>query len=273
MKHSTPFSLLAVTVCSLLANEAFPAEHYPLGPGMRWTYRQHAGEAAPTEVSVEVTAALSGGLFLLATPGIEAGTLVQVENQRIYSVTTGPEASVRTLVLDFERAKGESWALPCDGEVLVEATDERVEVPAGIFAGCFRVRTWIHCLPGLGPATAWYAPGVGRVKSELDGLDGPVTEELLEFRSLGAFIRGDSNRDGKIDLSDAVSTLRWLFLGEAEPGCKESTDVDRDGNTNLTDAIYILRHLFLAGPPPQPPFPACRRTDVYQLACAAPDAC
>ena len=162
------------------------------------------------EVSVEVTAALGAGVFQLATPGSDDSTLVQVEGEKVYSVVSGPTASLRTLVLDFER----------------------VEVPAGVFEGCWRVRTSIRCLPGLGPATVWYAPGIGRVKSELDGLDGPVQEELTAFRPLGAFTRGDSNRDRKVDLCDAV---------------------------------YLLRHLFLAGPAPAPPFPECRQSDVSEL--------
>ncbi|MBN1441249.1 MAG: hypothetical protein JXA90_01005, partial [Planctomycetes bacterium] len=34
-----------------------------------------------------------------------------------------------------------------------------------------------------------------------------------------AFLRGDSNRDGSVDLSDGVSTLGYLFLGWSLPLC------------------------------------------------------
>jgi len=273
MKRSVPSRHWTVIAFVLLAAPAGAAERYPLGPGMRWTYRRAAVSAPPVEVSVEVTGALGAGVFQLATPGSDDSTLVQVEGEKVYSVVSGPAASLRTLVLDFERVEGESWTLACDGEVLIESTGERVEVPAGVFEGCWRVRTSMRCLPGLGPATVWYAPGVGRVKSELDGPDGPVKEELTGFRPLGAFTRGDSNRDRKVDLSDAVFTLRWLFLGEAEPDCQESADSDRDGAVSLTDAVYLLRHLFLAGLPPAPPFPECRQTDMYELACEAGVGC
>lgn len=40
----------------------------------------------------------------------------------------------------------------------------------------------------------------------------------------GWFIRGDSNHDGRADLSDAVYTLSWKFLGGPEPACRDAAD-------------------------------------------------
>lgn len=69
------------------------------------------------------------------------------------------------------------------------------------------------------------------------------------------FHRGDSNGDGRLDISDALFTLRHIFLGETEPDCREAADTDDDGRLNLTDPILILRFLFHGGPPPAPPGP------------------
>ncbi len=71
------------------------------------------------------------------------------------------------------------------------------------------------------------------------------------------FRRGDVNADGKVDLSDAVSILGSLFLGEDEPDCQKSADTDDSGSLELTDAVYLLNYLFLGAFEPPAPFPAC----------------
>lgn len=71
------------------------------------------------------------------------------------------------------------------------------------------------------------------------------------------FIRGDGNADGKIDLSDAVSTLNFLFLGGPGPECFQAADADDNGTVELTDSIRTLNFLFLGGPSPAAPHPEC----------------
>jgi hypothetical protein len=69
------------------------------------------------------------------------------------------------------------------------------------------------------------------------------------------FFRGDSNADGRLDVTDAVYVLRYLFLGGAAPSCLEAADSDDDGNVRLTDGIVVLLHLFRGGEAPAPPGP------------------
>ena len=69
------------------------------------------------------------------------------------------------------------------------------------------------------------------------------------------FIRGDTNGDTSVNLSDAVGILVYLFLGEETPPCLDSADADDDSNVNLTDATYILNYLFLGGPSLPEPYP------------------
>src|SRR6266508_4172226 len=64
----------------------------------------------------------------------------------------------------------------------------------------------------------------------------------------GTFLRGDSNADGAVDLSDAVFTLAFLFSGGSAPACREASDANDDGATDLSDPIYTLSFLFLGGP-------------------------
>jgi len=64
-----------------------------------------------------------------------------------------------------------------------------------------------------------------------------------------------------VDLSDAVATLEYLFLGEAEPSCLASADVTEDGRIDLSDPIRTLAWLYGDVPPPSAPWPvACARS-------------
>ncbi|MEM7233404.1 MAG: hypothetical protein AAF517_14595 [Planctomycetota bacterium] len=65
---------------------------------------------------------------------------------------------------------------------------------------------------------------------------------------IGIFIRGDSNTDRRVDISDPVATLAFLFsLGE-EPRCSDAADANDDGKIDLSDPIFTLSWLFLDGP-------------------------
>ncbi|MBI4601217.1 MAG: hypothetical protein HY721_04570, partial [Planctomycetes bacterium] len=72
-----------------------------------------------------------------------------------------------------------------------------------------------------------------------------------------AFRRSDSNADGEIDISDAIFTLAFLFLGGGEPQCADAADANDDGLLDLSDAVFTIAYLFLGGEPPPYPFPAC----------------
>jgi 6-phosphogluconolactonase len=69
------------------------------------------------------------------------------------------------------------------------------------------------------------------------------------------FLRGDSNSDGTLNLTDAIHALNYLFRAGPEPGCLESADGDDNGAINLTDPVLLLNYLFQSGPPLAPPGP------------------
>jgi hypothetical protein len=95
---------------------------------------------------------------------------------------------------------------------------------------------------------AWYTHDVYPLQLAVTVADGG---ESALFR------RGDCNEDGDVDISDAVCTLNWLFLGAAAPGCVAVTNSNGDGSADISDATYLLNHLFLGGPPPVVPYPEC----------------
>jgi hypothetical protein len=84
------------------------------------------------------------------------------------------------------------------------------------------------------------------------------------------FVRGDANGDGGRDLSDAVSVLSYLFLGDPVPGCLASSDANDDGSVDLSDAVAILGRLFdLGWSPPPPPIECGPDPTADGLTCAS----
>jgi hypothetical protein len=74
------------------------------------------------------------------------------------------------------------------------------------------------------------------------------------------FVRGDSDGNGKLAITDAVVSLQYLFQGGTRPSCPDAADATDDGKLDLTDPIYTLNHLFLGGPALPAPYPE-RGTD------------
>lgn len=70
------------------------------------------------------------------------------------------------------------------------------------------------------------------------------------------FRRGDSNGDGRVDLSDAVALLLHLFRGGDTVHCQDAADANDNCRIEIADAIWDLAYLFGGGEAPPPPFPA-----------------
>lgn len=88
----------------------------------------------------------------------------------------------------------------------------------------------------------------------LDPTDQVGTDEVVITVSSG-FIRGDGNADGRVDLSDAVNTLGYLFTRAGVVTCEDAADANDDGVLDISDPVYTLGFLFLGDPPPPGPFP------------------
>jgi len=61
------------------------------------------------------------------------------------------------------------------------------------------------------------------------------------------FVRGDSNGDSRVDISDALTTLGYLFLDGRDTDCPDALDSDDSGRIDITDAVFLLLHLFSGG--------------------------
>lgn len=68
------------------------------------------------------------------------------------------------------------------------------------------------------------------------------------------FLRGNSNTDNEIDISDAIRILLGLFA--AQPLlCPDSADVNDDGVIDISDVINLLSYIFLDWTSPPTPYP------------------
>jgi hypothetical protein len=64
------------------------------------------------------------------------------------------------------------------------------------------------------------------------------------------FLRGDANGDGTVDVSDAVATFGYLFLGDQEPPCQDAADANDDAALEISDGVRTLLFLFGGAEPP-----------------------
>lgn len=68
------------------------------------------------------------------------------------------------------------------------------------------------------------------------------------------FIRGDYDFNEKVELTDAVLELEFLFLSGIPPQCPDAADANDDGNFDISDPIAILQTIFLGLDRIPPPF-------------------
>ena len=102
-----------------------------------------------------------------------------------------------SLILKLSPKVGDEWtgiahgaSEGIEGNTVVESTTEKIEVPAGIFEDCLKVKTTItggvtegNLLPRdafiRGTRTMYFAPGVGLIKLEYQHEVGHRTEIIL----------------------------------------------------------------------------------------------
>ncbi|MEM7263384.1 MAG: hypothetical protein AAF488_15450 [Planctomycetota bacterium] len=75
-------------------------------------------------------------------------------------------------------------------------------------------------------------------------------------------------------ISDGVAVLQFLFLG-VPVGCQDAADSNDSGDVDLTDAVFTFNFLFLGGDPPPPPTGECGEDEAADLLpdCTTPDSC
>ena len=124
------------------------------------------------------------------------------------------------------------------------------DVPAGsidLLAGAAQVPIPAGCPPGEHSLTLVCAANALKASCTFVCAGGDGT----------AFVRGDADDSGALNITDGIFILNFLFLGGPNPPCSDSADADDSGAINITDGIFVLNFLFLGGPPPGAPHPNC----------------
>ncbi len=106
----------------------------------------------------------------------------------------------------------------------------------------------------LDPGCVALVVGVCAVAGALAGCVGPNTIAPCAPPP-PVFHRGDGDGNGRLELTDAVQILGFLFLGQEPPSCLDAADAQDNGQLELTDAVRILNCRFLECIPPDPPGP------------------
>jgi hypothetical protein len=75
---------------------------------------------------------------------------------------------------------------------------------------------------------------------------GLSAEDLLpEEGPQPSFRRGDTDGSTEVNLTDAVSTLGFLFVGDKKIECADAADANDDGQITIADAVSTLSFLFV----------------------------
>jgi hypothetical protein len=200
-------------------------------------------EVADLDIDVEVTWEMDALM----------GVNVSLEN----NMAEAYRGHLRTYVTEIESrwntAAGEPFHFAMIGDY---AFNKAIEIPAG---ETVRESTmWDGMFQGFEDIQR---DNIMVIAAVFDETTGHVDESAAAPVSLddpgAGFRRGDANADGRLDVSDAVFTLNYLFAGGAAPPCQDAADADDNGDLQITDAVRTLGYLFLSGAAPESPFPDC----------------
>lgn len=183
---------------------------------------------------------------------IENCTICENSNEAGVNAWHGAVATVTNCIL---RANGHG-AFSCSEGTIVESWNDVDGSECGIdpeditadplfrdaAAGDYRLGSMSPCIDAGDPSSPLDPDGT---RADMGAI---VYDQRIPF------IRGDPNRDGKVDIADAIAVLSHLFLSTRLP-CANAADGNADLRLDIADAIAVLQHLFAHGDPPPAPFP------------------
>lgn len=194
-------------------------------------------------------------------------------DERFYSLDLNPAGGTGfTFAVILGRDSSAAVAIPA-------GLDQHILSPRYQIAAAAAGTTQVQITEDLGSPKVKTILDVKGVAKTPTATPAPITTTTLTITEGPApFLRGDTNQSGKLDISDAILILDYLFQGSRLPagaptrdGCAVAMNVDGstgDGtpdvederDINATDAIVLLRYIFpIAASPPAPaaPFPQC----------------
>lgn len=146
---------------------------------------------------------------------------------------------------------------PFDGRTLAPGIDQRVaNVVADIPSTAAIGPSLIELVNGLGDPPIFNIFTVAGI-SVLPILDSGFIEITpLTFPPPIVFLRGDVDRTGTLEITDAIVLLEFLFSAGAPPQCADAADANDSGSIDVADVISILSFLFSGGAVLPYPYPS-----------------
>jgi hypothetical protein len=83
------------------------------------------------------------------------------------------------------------------------------------------------------------------------------TDPECDTSAKSAFLRGDANDDGRMNIADPIWIIAELVYQGPRTQCASAADANDDGLEDLSDAMYLIQYQFLGGSKPSAPFLAC----------------
>ncbi|MCA8959875.1 MAG: hypothetical protein KDC38_05155, partial [Planctomycetes bacterium] len=194
---------------------------------------------------------VDGGVTSLVSPVIDASLgETRVEFALWYSNVAGatPASDVFDIEISSVGGAAGSWVLV---DRLGPATPE-------VFGGWRDVSFWV------GDHTLATDDVVVRLRASDETPGSIVEAAVDDFvvRVVGCdpepeFVRGDCNSNLGVQIDDVVFHLEASFGVGAQPSCPDACDSNDDGSIDISDAVYSLAYLFVGGPAFPPPFGVC----------------
>jgi hypothetical protein len=227
-----------------------------------WSTSELGGSAAPGGV-------VAGG----GVANISEGDSFLVTLSQTFQVPAGPKALSFTVRLEpgfdrsgvsipdaFEASLLDAGELPVTRSWSDQATSfinfqesGAVNSGAGVAWDGQRAMLDLSAVPG-GTLVTLYFDLIG---ADLDVLTAVRVDDVEVTPLVDGFIRGNSNLDDVVNITDAIVVLNYLFLGTGSLGCLDAADANNDGTLNITDPIFLLGYLFLGTQTIPPPFDTC----------------
>ncbi len=151
-----------------------------------------------------------------------------------------------------------------------------INLDGGIFGNETTVDRWENGCVVNGSVELWSILLGGHLPIPSFQMSDLIFQHILDHPKVAVgpppgFVRGDTNGDLGVDLSDAIVILNHLFSG-GDLGCREAANCNSDQTLDLSDGIYLLGYLFGSGPAPGDPFSTCGDQPMW-LDCQTPIAC
>jgi len=93
-------------------------------------------------------------------------------------------------------------------------------------------------------------PGPFSNTLDLNNLKQSIQRARLQYRLATTGLFGDANSDLKVNISDAVYLIQYIFLSGSSPLHPNVADVNADCMINLSDVVYLVNFVFAGGPYP-----------------------